>query len=219
MEKIEVTVIPRVVFALAVWLAAVTHANAAPARCSYGYQDSSCTSPIQNAPVPQPQCQSGAGWTTVVASVWQGSRWSTPQCSYQPAPTCPPNYTQTSSPTWTGSSWADLQCTPSTPPALTDSDLALICSRYAVSMGFNLDPIMRGEPFYRTGDDQIFIARDRTRGGDFTAQAAVGPARDSYPTLCLSEGRPQAVTQCRITSTGTVIWWGSSYGTCSDQGG
>ncbi len=110
------TIMPRVLFALAVWLALVARADAAPVRCSYGYQDSSCTTPIQNAPIPQPQCQSGAGWTTVSAAVWQGSRWSAPQCNYQAPPACPSGYDMVLPSSWSGSSWTQPTCTPHVTP-------------------------------------------------------------------------------------------------------
>ncbi len=195
-------------------------AIAAPVRCTPGYQDSTCVAPIRQAWQAPPTCPTSAGWTTTAAAQWIGSGYTAPQCNYQAPPTCPGGYTQSSSPTWNGSSWVGLSCFPSVPPALTNSDLALICSRYAVSKGFNIDPILADMQPPRTSDDQIFVASDRTPGGDFTAQTAVGPASDAFPTLCLStNGRPQAVVQCRITSTGSVIWWGSSYATCSGQGG
>ncbi|MBJ9756639.1 hypothetical protein [Burkholderia cepacia] len=102
----------------------------APIPCTPGYQDSTCAVPLRNAAIPQPQCQTGAGWTTVSASVWQGSRWSVPQCSYQASPNCPPGQTQQQAPSWNGSSWVGLVCAPqastSTPPS--DRDWAKICT-------------------------------------------------------------------------------------------
>jgi len=91
-------------------------ALANPVLCSPGYQDSTCPTPIARGPVPAPQCSSGAGWTTTSNPVWQGAYWSSPGCSYQPPPSCPPGYNQTTSPIWYGSSWGAPGCTPSTPP-------------------------------------------------------------------------------------------------------
>jgi hypothetical protein len=108
-------------FAMTGWASA---ALAGPARCSYGNQDSTCTTPISRAPIPQPQCPTGLGWTTVSASAWQGSQWSAPQCNYQAPPTCPAGYDLTSPPVWNGASWVGLGCSPdapqppSNPPAL-----------------------------------------------------------------------------------------------------
>jgi hypothetical protein len=91
-------------------------ANAAhatpPFGCAPGNQDNTCLTAIRSAPIPQPACSTAAGWTTAAAAVWIGSRWSQPQCNFQPAPTCPPNFDQTAAPMWNGSSWVGLACTP-----------------------------------------------------------------------------------------------------------
>lgn len=184
----------------------------APIPCTPGYQDSTCAAPLRNGAIPQPQCQPGAGWTTVAAAVWQGSRWSDPQCGYQAPPTCPPGYTQASSPSWNGSGWVGLQCTPSTPPAPNDGDLAKICSQVAVSKGYNLTPA--NEDPRRRSDADIFIASDRTPGGSFVSQSSVGPVKDNWWNLCQTNGRPDAVTQCWITPAGQVTQFLVSYSTC-----
>lgn len=102
----------------------------APIPCTSGYQDSTCAVPLRNGAIPQPQCQSGAGWTTVSASVWQGSRWSDPQCTYSAPPSCPPGYDTVAGPTWTGASWTQPTCTPhvTPPPPQTTADWASICN-------------------------------------------------------------------------------------------
>jgi len=89
----------------------------APIPCTPGYQDSTCAVPLRNGAIPQPQCQSGPGWTTVAASVWQGARWSDPQCSYQARPSCPPGYDEVAAPNWDGWSWVGQRCQPTAPPA------------------------------------------------------------------------------------------------------
>ncbi|PRH41746.1 hypothetical protein C6T65_13770 [Burkholderia vietnamiensis] len=85
-------------------------ASAGPARCSYGNQDSTCTTPLRSQPIPQPQCSSGPGWTMASAAVWQGSRWSAPQCNYQSPPSCPPGMVLQSAATWNGIAWVGLDC-------------------------------------------------------------------------------------------------------------
>jgi len=115
-------------FALFVALGWSFHASAQSAvGCGHGFDDNTCIPGVTvAAQAPPPQCL-GAGYTTVVASVWQGSQWSTPQCSYQPATTCPSGYSQTVAPSWNGSSWIGLQCQPNTPPVLPASDLLTAC--------------------------------------------------------------------------------------------
>ncbi|ACB68982.1 conserved hypothetical protein (plasmid) [Burkholderia ambifaria MC40-6] len=126
----------RVMLAFGCWLAMVAHAEAAPVRCSYGYQDSTCTTPIRNGPIPQPQCSAGPGWTTVSASVWQGSHWSAPQCNYVSAPTCPNGYDTVAAPVWSGSSWTAPVCTvrAQTPPPTLNWDQ--ICNQAAAARGY-----------------------------------------------------------------------------------
>lgn len=89
----------------------------APIPCTPGYQDSTCAVPLRNGAIPQPQCQTGAGWTTVAASVWQGARWSAPQCSFQAPPSCPAGWDMLSPPTWNGQSWGAPACAAPLPPA------------------------------------------------------------------------------------------------------
>ena len=118
----------RVMLAFGCWLVMVAHAEAAPVRCSYGYQDSTCTTPIRNGPIPQPQCSTGAGWTTTAAAVWQGSRWSAPQCNYQAPSTCPVGQVMTSPPVWNGSSWSQPACQLPAPQLPAQKNWAQICN-------------------------------------------------------------------------------------------
>ncbi len=103
----------------------------APIPCTPGYQDSTCAVPLRNGAIPQPQCQAGAGWTTVSASVWQGASWSQPQCNYAAAPSCPPGYDTVAGPNWTGANWTQPTCTPhvTPPPPVTAKDWASICNQ------------------------------------------------------------------------------------------
>lgn len=94
-----------------------TRQACAPIPCTPGYQDSTCAAPLRNGAIPQPQCQSGAGWTMVTAAVWQGSRWSQPQCNYAAPPSCPPGFDMLSSPVWNGQSWSAPACAAPLPPA------------------------------------------------------------------------------------------------------
>ncbi|WP_205814950.1 hypothetical protein [Burkholderia sp. Ac-20345] len=113
---------------------------AGPARCSYGNQDSTCVNPIRSAPIAQPQCSTGAGWTTVSASVWQGSQWSAPQCNYQAPPTCPSGYDQQSAPVWNGSSWVGIVCAPQA-PQVTQADQQQACANAAAAYGKFINPV------------------------------------------------------------------------------
>lgn len=93
-------------------------AHAAPAHCSYGYQDSSCLTPQYRAPQTAPTCSTDAGWTTLTPAKWIGSRFTSPQCSYQAPPTCLAGYTETSPPVWNGASWSAPGCTPTFSPSV-----------------------------------------------------------------------------------------------------
>ncbi len=106
----------------------------APIPCTPGYQDSTCAVPLRNGAIPQPQCQTGAGWTTVAAAVWQGSRWSAPQCNYSAPPSCPPDYDMVGGPSWTGASWTQPTCKPHfTPPPPVVIDPNVVCTAAANS--------------------------------------------------------------------------------------
>lgn len=87
-----------------------SHAWAQHAHCSYGYQDSSCGTTIATAAQTAPVCPVAAGWSTVAAAVWQGSKFSAQQCVYEAPPSCPAGSTQTSAPVWNGSSWSSPGC-------------------------------------------------------------------------------------------------------------
>ncbi len=107
----------RAVFGIALLLG-VGSVDAAPAHCSYGYQDSSCITPQYRAPqTPPAGCSTAAGWTTVTAAKWMGSGYTQPVCSYQAPPSCPSGFNQVG-PDWNGSAWVNLQCTPAAPPVV-----------------------------------------------------------------------------------------------------
>lgn len=89
-------------------------ASAAPVRCSPGYQDASCASPLSAPPQTPPSCSTDAGWQTITAATWIGSKYSTPVCSYTAPPTCPSGSTQATPATWNGTEWLGLICRPRT---------------------------------------------------------------------------------------------------------
>ena len=110
---------------------------AKPVLCSPGYQDSTCGAPVSHAAIPQTQCSTGDGWTTVSPSVWQGAQWSAPQCTYTPPPTCPAGYSQASPPWWTGSSWVPPTCNPPAPPPSDDADPIGFCTPRLAQPGYS----------------------------------------------------------------------------------
>lgn len=97
-----------------------------PARCSYGNQDSTCVTPLYTRWQAAPTCPSDPGWTTAVAAAWIGSKYTQPQCAYQPPPTCPSGQVQTAAPVWNGSSWVGMSCNP--PPGGDPGNIAAMCS-------------------------------------------------------------------------------------------
>ncbi len=108
-----------------------TRQACAPIPCTPGYQDSTCAAPLRNGAIPQPQCQSGAGWTMVTAAVWQGSRWSQPQCNYAAPPSCPSGFDTVAASSWTGASWTQPTCTPHITPPPPISDPNQVCTAAA----------------------------------------------------------------------------------------
>lgn len=92
---------------------------APPVRCSPGYQDSSCAHVLLNPPQTPPTCPNGAGWRTVSPAVWLGSKYSTPNCSFTAAPSCPGGYSEAVAPTWDGTAWVGQQCVLIPPPPPT----------------------------------------------------------------------------------------------------
>jgi hypothetical protein len=94
----------------------VGQAHAQHAHCSYGWQDSSCVTPVYRADQQPPTCSTDPGWTTVTAAKWIGSRFTQPVCNYQVPPTCQSGQTQISDPVWDGLSWSAPGCIPPTAP-------------------------------------------------------------------------------------------------------
>lgn len=97
-----------------------------PVRCSYGNQDSSCATPLYTQWQAAPTCPADPGWTTAVAAQWAGSKYTQPQCAYQPPPSCPSGQVQTAAPVWNGSSWVGMSCNP--PPGGDPGNMAAMCS-------------------------------------------------------------------------------------------
>jgi hypothetical protein len=99
------------------------------AGCGHGFDDNTCIPLISVAPQPQPQCSTAAGWTTASTAVWQGSGWSSPECTYTPPPqNCPVGDTEISPPVWNGESWSAPVCqAPPAPTLPTTQDLINAC--------------------------------------------------------------------------------------------
>ncbi|TDY48274.1 hypothetical protein BX592_111209 [Paraburkholderia rhizosphaerae] len=93
-----------------------------PFGCIPGNQDNTCLTAIRHDPIPPNLCPTAAGWTTVVASVWQGFQWSQPECNLQPPPSCQAGQVQTAAPVWNGAQWVGLGCAPPLPPPSQNPD-------------------------------------------------------------------------------------------------
>ena len=132
--------------ALATLLLLFGHSTfATPTQCQSGSQDSTCVTRINNAYQVAPTCSSAAGWVTTQAAVWQGSKFSNPQCSYTAPPTCPtdPGWTTTASATWTGSSWNAPQCAYAAAPTCPSGQTTLASASWSGSawVGLSCQPI------------------------------------------------------------------------------
>jgi hypothetical protein len=121
-------------------------ALAAPTRCAPGYQDATCLTPIGHAVETAPACSNAAGWTTIAPAAWIGSGYTSPQCSFQAAPTCPAGDTQTQAPTWNGSTWVGLACVAPAP-----SVIFLNVDRTPLPNG-EFAQLIKGEMWLITGD-------------------------------------------------------------------
>ena len=154
-------------------LAAGQNGFAAPARCSAGYQDSTCV-PALSAPwQTAPTCSNGPGWTTVAAAQWQGAYYSAPACNYQAPPTCPNGFNQTSAPSWNGSSWVGLGCAAPPPAVPSMPQLAAACASAIGSMMAGAG--QNGQGFYKG------------QWGSWQGPAAVGGG-NPYPPQFASGG-------------------------------
>jgi len=120
--------------------------HAGPARCAAGYQDASCRGVLNNAPQTPPSCPSDPGYTTTRAPQWAGSKFTAPECSYTPAPTCPAGYEPTTPATWNGSQWVGLSCTKITPQPPPINNTSVAWSFSSGAMPFSCG----GAAFYRT---------------------------------------------------------------------
>ncbi len=156
-------------------------AVANPVLCSPGYQDSTCVTPISRAPIPAPQCSSGAGWTTTASPAWQGAQWSSPGCNYQAPPTCQAGYTQTSAPSWNGSTWVGLACQPPAPPPPPPPAGHVLVATSPTNMCGTLGPVNK----YADGIYEVLVDfPDGTVSGTWDAVfAAVPPHRNQRPWI------------------------------------
>ncbi|WP_321817831.1 MULTISPECIES: hypothetical protein [unclassified Paraburkholderia] len=133
--KSKITVWKSLIVGLTILLAN-TGAQAAPAHCSYGYQDSSCLTPQYRAAQTAPTCSSDAGWVTVTPAKWMGSGFTSPQCSYVAAPGCPSGFDVAVAPTWTGAGWTAPACVAAAPPPPPDPQVVCTAAIAAMSMRF-----------------------------------------------------------------------------------
>lgn len=97
-----------------------------PVVCTPGYYDATCNGKIAAGYQAAPTCPTDPGWITVSPAQWQGSKFSSPQCSYQARPACPAGMTQTAAPVWNGAAWVGMTCQPSA-PTITLPQLAAAC--------------------------------------------------------------------------------------------
>jgi len=93
-------------------------AFATPVRCSAGFQDNTCLTPIAATPKVAPTCPSSAGYTTATPAKWIGSGYTAPACTYTPPPTCSTaaGWLTVVGASWNGSSWSAPECSYTAPP-------------------------------------------------------------------------------------------------------
>ena len=89
------------------------------AGCGTGNQDSTCLTPLRNAPQTPSTCPSEPGVTTVTPAVWIGSQYTQPQCNVQAQPTCPSGDITLVAAAWTGATWTQPVCEAPPPPVIT----------------------------------------------------------------------------------------------------
>lgn len=152
-------------------------AFSAPTVCSYGYGDSTCV-PALSAPAQTPTtCSTQPGWTTTAAAVWQGYRYSAPQCLYQAPQTCPANTTQLTAATWNGSSWDGPTCQPiaATPP--TNGAYLVVGNVWCARTGTAIWPVSSHSPvtWYWEWSYQMVAVPDPTYGLLYYAVPWQGP--------------------------------------------
>jgi hypothetical protein len=180
----------------AVLVCTIHSAFSAPVRCSYGYQDATCTPAIVAAPQPQPVCSIAAGWTTTAPSQWIGSQYSAPQCNYQPPPTCASGFTQTSAPWWNGAAWVGLACSPPTLPSFdpTSACAGAIPGGYTAGTGFT----------YNSGySDPTWAAQAGYPGDTAYLASGWGPG---YPNACGNTHYEYALV-CYVSSNSITGWY------------
>lgn len=185
----------------------VGQAHAQHAHCSYGWQDSSCVTPVYRAAQTPPTCSTDPGWTTVAAAQWIGSRFSAPQCAYQAPPSCPADYDQESSPVWNGLSWVGLACIPRAPAHLPPT---AICAS-AASSGTIM--VMGG------GFSRRYVAASQfTQYTAFSAIQRGGAATWQWPTYSMYDyfitsdiGLAVEYLQLPQSTQTTNAWYAATY--------
>ncbi len=120
-KELEYTALTIVTLTLAL---SQSDAYATPARCSAGYEDTSCANPIAAAPQTPPTCPASTatvGVITVTPAQWEGSHFSAPQCEDVGIPgNCTQSYGagyyNTANWSWNGSAWVGQSCGYAAPP-------------------------------------------------------------------------------------------------------
>ncbi|QGZ66975.1 hypothetical protein [Paraburkholderia acidisoli] len=173
-----------------------TSAFATPVRCSYGYQDSSCTPKLVNVAQTPPTCPAVDGWTTAVAPQWIGSGYSAPQCAYQAPPTCAPGYDEQSPAVWNGANWVGLNCVPGA-PVHTQQEEAAACA----ATGFFPTQLNKVASIFTPTSANVFTAIGTTTGA--------GASNSVYAPIV---ARAQVIAPTVSCNGGQVISQGSMPG-------
>ena len=134
-------------------------ALATPVRCSEGYQDNTCLTPIAAAPKVVPTCPSTPGYTMADPAKWIGSSYTNPTCNYTAPPVCStaPGWVTVAGASWTGASWSNPSCSYTPPPTCSSGELESVAPTWngsawvglgctpALPSGFTLAP--DGRPY------------------------------------------------------------------------
>jgi hypothetical protein len=204
------------------------------AGCTSGFEDNPCLGVINSSKVVSaaqvaPQCASTPGWTTTAPAKWDGSYYSTPQCNYQPPPSCPAGYTETSAPFWNGSSWSAPGCQ----QPITAQDLMNNCAAYsrALTDGLALFAIwgpyqapagMYSSNAFANGAD--YIQYDTYPGQAYATVEMKWWEYDQYAgdslTMIVGNNAQDQIECFYLTGTATLVgFWYSPYAASGGNGG
>jgi hypothetical protein len=175
------------------------------AHCSYGYQDSSCGGNIATAAQTPPQCPNAAGWTTAAAAVWQGSKFSAPQCSYQAPPQCSTaaGWTTAAPAVWQGSWWSAPQCSYQAPPSCPTGQLQQTAPSWNGSQWVGLSCVPSA-PTITDQQNACWAAWDPMEGGTGYARIVAGTYGGIKGPI---NGNGVAATAPLIQSAESIGYW------------